>query len=314
MSMIRDWIYRSKLDNLLIRLKASGFSPKNLEICPLDNWYISSVYDRVGSPIISESVSGGFSDSAPLSLLKAVVENIERKAFEAGQKSGYASCRTDRSDGFAAYPVYLGLNRHAESAARENAYLEAVERFLWARWWDDRSIGQRVSDITSDIGALTGDLHAILRKYVEVDRILQIEPHVASSKRESAVILAVQLQGGGIITGGAAFRRGSAGRKSAVVRSLGELIRHGIAYNRMREGGIPAQTFYQRRMIFFGSGAGDEIVKDRLSQTSGNAVDLPELLIDEPIPHEFADHVKVHRCLFKDQPPFIGGALERLCI
>jgi hypothetical protein len=26
------------------------------------------------------------------------------------------------------------------------------------------------------------------------------------------------------------------------------------------------------------------------------------------------DLVAVHRCLFKDQPPFVGGMLERLCL
>lgn len=72
--------------------------------------------------------------------------------------------------------------------------------------------------------------------------------------------------------------------------------------------------FYDERLIFFASGQGNDLVESRLNSSSKNNLLLPDLIYDQAVPHTFDNLVYVHRCLFENQPLFIGGDLARLCL
>jgi hypothetical protein len=78
--------------------------------------------------------------------------------------------------------------------------------------------------------------------------------------------------------------------------------------------GIRGTSFYQRRLYHFGTGNGREIIQSRLSQQGREPITLPGLKFDEEVSYAHSDLVYVHRCLFHNQPVFIGGAIDRLCI
>ena len=74
-------------------------------------------------------------------------------------------------------------------------------------------------------------------------------------------------------------------------------------------------TFYEQRLLYFGLGDGNKLVQERLSVQSAELLQLPALKIDSQIQAENIDNLIVtHRCLFESQPPFVDGALERLCL
>jgi hypothetical protein len=82
----------------------------------------------------------------------------------------------------------------------------------------------------------------------------------------------------------------------------------------MKQNKIPPQSFYEKRLAFFGLGHGDQLVAKRLANPGTESVILPHLAIDETVEHSMSQDYFVHRCLFENQPPFVGGELERLCL
>jgi hypothetical protein len=137
---------------------------------------------------------------------------------------------------------------------------------------------------------------------------------IKPSFKESSVevqILIGKIKDKGYISGGACgFVQDST---NTFNRGMDELYRHGFAYLRSIEKNIEPVSLYEKRLLFFSSGAGNSIVEARLSQNGLKEISLPELLIDSPVRSIF-DGYHVYRCYFKNQPPFVGGNMERLCL
>lgn len=296
---------------LLGRLAERDFAPQNIQLTSVGGGFFASVFgDDVHDDAISENVSIGFAQTPELATLKGVVEWLERAAFREGAAANHPGCRTARSDGFAAFPLIGDSGSKAKNSARKHAYGEAVERYVWATWWEDHEIGhERYSESIIPVDGLCSGLLSAAARQVEIDRFEVIVPNSDAAESELAIIIA-HLKNGGSLTGGAAGRLDDAGLWE---RAAAELFRHCLALRRILNGESQAISFYERRILLFGTGEGRGIVADRLNRKGMKQVLLPALAFDDEIPYMQSDLVYVHRCLFDKQPPFIGGQLARLC-
>ena len=297
---------------LLRRLADRHFVPKHIQLTSVGDGYFASVYDDdVGAAAISDKVSIGFDRTLDLATLKGIVEWIERSAFRTGAEKALPGCHTPRSDGFAAFPVLSQTDIAGKSAARQNAYCEAVERYVWATWWDKDLFSHTIhAELTIYPAGLCVNLLHAAREQVRIDRFEIIRPTFAPTSGIELIIIAAHLKQRGVLTGGAV---GPINNPIVWERAAAELFRHSLALRRMVSGESVARSFYEERIVFFGTGQGDELTRSRLSSIGSHSIELPGLAFDAEIPHDHDDIVCVHRCLFENQPPFIGGHLERLC-
>ncbi len=298
-----------QLENIIIQLKAKSALPKKMEVSSVGSYCFANMFDEVPSGIISESVSCGFDKNPDLAILKGLSEFFENRAFKEGFENGIESCRTDRSDGFAAFPVSETLNYKVD--ARKNALQEAIERLVWANWWDDCSVGFDLLSM-DDISLSHSQIKFLknIKTQYGLKKILAVYPHFENVGNESLVILVGFFDNGGVVSGGACGDNSD----STIDRALSELFRHTLAITRMRNGTGSATSFYEKRLEYFSSKAGHMVVESRLSQVGFKRIKLPMAKFDTEVPHSLSELFYVHRFLFKNQPVFIGGKVERFCI
>ncbi len=299
----------SELERLVVALKSQNVLPKKIEISNLAGYCFANLYDDLNSEIICESVATGFDKNPDLALSKGLSEFYEAKAFKEGYLKNLKSCQTERSDGFAAYPINSKLD--AKIFARKNARHEAVERYVWATWWDERAIGFEICQLnpallTPTQKKFTNDLE----KKCDLKKLLILEPHFEKIGSERFLILIGFLNSGGVVSGGACGEDFA----GTLERALSELFRHGLAVGRIRKTGLVPRSFYEKRLAYFATVEGQVAVEKRLDCRGTAKVILPDTEIDEEVPYANSDLIYVHRFLFKNQPEFIGGQLERFCI
>lgn len=291
-------------------LRARTELPSNVQLVPFKCGSLVSIFSEAESDIITESVFSGMDRDAELAVLKGLVEFVERRAFVAGRASHQAACQTKRSDGFAAFPRAFSTN--ASEIARCNALSEAIERYVWASWWDDDRVAHEYRNVDFQNLEVGEEPLLDLIDFNSIERVIEVRPRFFSADRCVLVYFAF-FTNGGVVSGGAC------GFKTEIdicrYRALGELLRHGLAIRKMNENGLEAKTFYEQRLSFFGNGTdGASLVLNRVGKTGTGTIHLPKLQFDEEIPHDLSDSVVVHRCYFENQPDFVGGKLERLCL
>ncbi|MCC7406055.1 MAG: hypothetical protein IT288_16800 [Bdellovibrionales bacterium] len=293
-------------------LKTRRALPKNIELAQIGPVFLASLFNEIKSNIITESVFTGMDVDPDLAVLKGLVEMAERAAYANGKDDGLFSCKTERSDGFAAFPY--GVLNETKKAARQNAYFEAVERFAWATWWDDKNIGHRFEEVFFDES--TKPPRTILMQLPEilsVKSIYRITPEIENGKDALVAIYFAFLEPYGVISGGAAGP--SQDIESVNFRAICELLRHALAIRKVQTSSSSPATFYEKRLAHFGlTQTGTDAARTRLNRQGRDAIILPKLAIDQQVPHALDELVTVHRCYFENQPPFIGGDLERLCL
>lgn len=290
-------------------LKDRGAFPRNLRLASIGPVSIASVYDEEPTETISEKVFSGMDFVPEVAILKGLVEYVETRAFHSGARRGLDSCLTERSDGFAAFPSGAAVD--AGEHARRNAYHEALERYVWARWWDDPAISFKMANEPANGESAVGILMAELTKLLPIQSTVRVLPNYIGANSGQVVLLFAFLKPFGVISGGAC----DLDPEVAAFRATCELIRHGIALTRMREMASSTETFYERRLRYFGTTPeGDARVRSRLAADGRSVLQIPSLAIDEVVGHDLSDLVRVHRCLFEGQPAFVGGDLERLCL
>lgn len=299
---------RSILASVITELKGQIAMPKRIDLSKVGNryWCVASDFDIDSVSIMNEDVTTGFSNEKEVAVLKALSERTERKAFRDGFREKVLSCQTERSDGFAAMPIHL-----PSEIVRENALNEAIERYVWAYWWDHSEIAFNKIQILENHPYIKNSeyVHSVL-KDLNLETIYIIEPHISFADK-SVKILFAKMSGLGFISGGACGFKSH--DQETFLRAFDELYRHGFAYKRSIENKIEADSFYEKRLNFFGSGLGNEVVEKRLNLIGTEKIYLPKLRIDEEVTSPFQGF-KVHRCYFENQPPFVGGDLERLCL
>lgn len=303
--------FQNHVDNLLRDLRSRGELPKKMDVTQVGQRYWFVGYDNKIDSIMSESSFAGFSDTPVIAMLKSLSERMERLAFGEGNIAGINACQTARSDGFAAYPRFYP---DSSNKVRNSALAEAIERYVWSMWWDNDNYAHEVKNIEEVFND-----KKILQYASEVEErcglknIQVIIPNIENSNGFQVFIFVGFFKNGGVISGGACGVKGFNDVETSL-RALDELLRHGLAIKKIEKLSLKPDTFYEKRLVFFGSGLGNELVLKRLHSKGQKVIVLPDLLYDLEIPHRNSDLFVVHRCLFKDQPPFMGGAVERLCI
>ncbi len=264
-----------------------------------------SCYDKKNESSISDEVYMGIDKNPKIAFAKALTEYCERTLSRQSQDP--VTKITVRSDGFAAYPVFEDALQ-ARIAARENALSEATERYLWAKWWDEQVVCYQIKN------ALQTELELDFKDLIqEFDLVSIKEIQVNESKGEYRLsIFIAETRDGGFVTGGACSRVED--HMKRFNPAFGELLRHLIVVKNMLSVKPANSSFYECRLLGFGSGKWRGLVADRLKVSGSEVVLLPKLSIDQEVQHSLMEIVKIHRCLYEDQPPFIGGALERLCV
>lgn len=301
---------QANINLLLKEMKSKKALPKKMDAAQIGGRYWFVCHDNENVNIISENSTTGFSDDPSTALLKSLSERAERLAFREGFKKSFASCMTDRSDGFAAFPKFY---EDFEIKARDSALAEAIERYVWATWWDNHDIKFHLVKIDQISPNHKISSHVnVIKDQCHIEEIFVISPEIENSHNHKAIILFARLKSGGFISGGACGDITQ--ERETLLRSLDELYRHGLALENIKKKNLAPQSFYEKRLVHFGSGDGNLLIRTRLEARGKKAIILPKLKIDEPIPHELNDLFYVHRCLFESQPPFVGGALERFCL
>ncbi len=271
----------------------------------VSDWSFFNLIEDFEHNIISHKVYTGFHKNPSVALQKSLAEYFERKAF---LRTKYSS-----SDGFAAYPnspdIIVGQTR-----ARINAFYEATERYVWARWWDDKTSAKIDKYNQHDFYKLK-PLVDLVNQYIPCRNIYVIKPsfrHSLNLPQVEAIIIFWESMDKGFICAGASGD--PMDETSILERIFAELIRHGLAAYRAKKQNMMPTTFYENRVCFFANGCGDDLVHSRLRNLRSESIQLPELEVDMLVDHEHSNLVSVHHCLFKNQPQFLSGKLERFCI
>ncbi len=284
------------------KLKSRNLMPANIQFSNWNDWHLVSCFDKASSCYISESVAMGVDKIESVAFLKALTEYCERRFSKESLDS--AAKVTLRSDGFAAYPVDNISEVNSLKEARNNAFNEALERYLWANWWDNPCIGHKIENWDN------ADSDR-LKNYFSLQSIKLITV-VNPTWQKSLLILLAESTNKGYFTGGAAGSQD--GISGTISRAFGELLRHLVVFQRMSKAVETELTFYEKRLFGFGSGKWNDKVQNRINSYGNQNIIVGKLLIDKIISHSNMDIVAVHRCLFENQPVFMGGDIGRLCI
>lgn len=299
---------RSILSSVIAELKGQNAMPKRIDLSIVGNryWCVASDFEEDSTSVMNEDITTGFSNDKEIAVLKALSERAERKAYLNGFRKNISSCQTERSDGFAAMPADLASHK-----VRENALNEAIERFVWSYWWDSTDVAFDKSEISANNPLVRKSeyLNDVFKE-LEIEQLFVVEPKILIQDKVVKILFA-KMRGLGFVSGGAC---GSIlEEQETLLRAFDELYRHGFAYKRSLEMKIEAKSFYEKRLHFFASGLGNQIVETRLNLSGERPIELPKLKTDKAVPSPFPGF-QVHRCYFENQPPFVGGDLERLCL
>lgn len=297
-------------EDFLLYSKNRGILPKNIEVAQWNNWYIASGFDFASSAFISENVSMGISKDPDLAIRKCIVEFMERQVFVKCQD--FQLLKHNRSDGVAAFPI---LNEHSVNNAKHNSICEAAERFLWASWWDNVNFNHSIISLESANSQVANDIDSLIQDFnLQNIQLIQIND---LRKEFLLVILIASNMKGGFITGGACEFANSGVIRIANLyeRAFGELLRHLVAYKKMCEHSkLTNLTFYENRLLGFASGKWSDLVLNRLQAKGIVDIPLTHVEVNTELIHSDNDILYVHRTLFHNQPTFIGGTVDRLCI
>lgn len=298
------------------KLAARGVTFGGVEVVPFGSSFFE-VNLRHGSekiPLMNSNAEAGVNRNLHIATLKALSEYFERNAWRKGKEQGLASCQGG-TDGFAAFPKYLFPGWYSRTRAREAAFMEALEHFAKALWWDNASVAfhTETHSLDSAVRAFP-NIAPFLVACATVSqngKIQVVKPRIGPTQYEVALLL-WWFEDGGVTMGGACGRTASSSH--TLVRAASELFRHVLAVSRAKDDALSPQNCYDQRLIFFGSGAGSYAVRSRLQQQGTETLKIPNLALDAEISHEHRDLAVVWRCLFKDQPEFLSGPVERFCL
>lgn len=299
-----------QINSILSFLNKNNNSPKNIEFTKIKNMHFVSTYNHVSSQYISESIASGASYNEQLALLKSLVEFVERFLSKNHSKQ-FKLEGMIRSDGFAAYPISSSL-AESKLVCRDNAYHEAFERYSWAKWWDDENYGFRLHDNDKLLLNENKEYAEHILDFFDIEDIKILSPFTSLDCNSHLIVLIAKIDSCGYITGGAAGKIGNT--DDILGRALGELTRHLLCFRKMHKSFISNLSFYEQRLYNFASGLNNELVSKRLSNSGSQIIEIPQLVFDSHFQHEYYSDFILHRCLFKNQPIFIGGNVDRLCL
>lgn len=287
-----------RLKYLLIKLGNQKKLPPIIRVTHENN-LITALFcekDLETNMFANPTAGAGTADNLVIASLKGLSEYAERLAFQEQP----AHIRAYNSTGFAAYPNIFYLKHTVIKHARYHAFYEAYERYIWQRWWSNKNIAAKIT-ILNDLSAR--DQEAILplvnsaKSIAKIKEIFVIEPKVEPS--HCVIIVAAKLEPYGIIAGGAAsdIKNRSKSLKHAMV----EMVRHIKTYRRAHKLNIAPKTIYEKKLLYFAAGKGDDKFAERINYCGHETIATPKLAIDTGINHSLAKYFYVHQCIFHEQ-------------
>ncbi len=283
------------LVNLNRGLRLMKVQPDLIDMVELNQKLFLASYNgslaKLSSLKISNEATCGISRNRDLSILKSLVEFVERKAvFENNCES---------SNGFAAFPVFLSKKK-SRQYARVYSYFEAVERYVWRRWWEDPSIAfEKVKISPSNL-----DLLFEIRKLLPVLDAFVLLPKYDGGFYKSVVGIACIETQEGVILGGAA----RANYEDTEFKALSEALIHSIAMSRYQKNQISISD-YERRLIFLFENKA--LFFERIKVYGSQTMNIGSPVVDQEIEHRLDAFCSVHRMLFSfeknlDSNPQVG--------
>ncbi len=309
--MIEKLLAKVHLFLLLRALKQAKQMPPFIEIGKIGPYFVVNVFSQknVGSEFIVGNVSTGMSLITEVAWLKGINEWIERKAFLENKVRTPARFIRE-SDGCAAYSHFLKGKSAAKKMARSNALNEAIERFVWSKWWDSSSSAD--IEVLDRNSSYMKTIIATVDSKIEPENLYVIAPKFRGYSDRKVIILFLSLKNGGFISGGAC---GLKDHESLILeRAIVELLRHSLGYCRMIESSVGIVTFYDQRLYFFASGRGDDLVWLRINSKSNEAIEFSKIEFDSVLEHTLQGVSTVYHIQFEEPPYFLEGPLERLCL
>jgi hypothetical protein len=254
------------------------------------------------------SSGGGTADTIMTASLKGFSEYAERKAF-------LEHCNHDTlnsSTGFSAYPRVFHFSHFYINKARNHAYYESFERYAWSEWWRNKKIGAHLLELDQLTTVEKNAVKPLIEQLNTIKihkKILFIRPFC--EKPHQLTIAFSLLSGGGVIAGAAAGRISSIDDNHHVlIHSVVELIRHIQAYQRAKSQNIKPINTYEKQLIFFGNGDGDDIFFNRINSLDGEKITTPQIAFDDEIKCSLSKFFYVHYCKFMTLEPEIYAENE----
>jgi hypothetical protein len=295
----------TNLLSFIADVKEKNLFPRNVQVSEWYGWTLVSCFDEKKTAFISESVAMGIDKNPEIACFKALTEYLERRLSK--ESADPITRLTKRTDGFAAYPVLNGNHTEARNLSRKNALFEAAERYLWATWWDNVNASYTKESLVDSVISL--DIRNLITEFDLAD-VYEIRIEEAQGLYRLSILLA-ETKNGGVVSGGAASLSSDQNR---FVPAFGELLRHLLALEKIGTHSSFELSFYEKRLAGFGRGEWNEVFSSRMACYGDQKIELPELIADQEIFHSSSEIIKIHRCLYSNQPVFMGGRLERLCI
>lgn len=258
--------------------------PKRIEVCALNpKLYLASTSpERDCDATIANNAANGYARSRSLAILKCLVEGIERRIVKlTGQPS---------SNGFAGFPVIF-CHSKSQKMARLYSYFEAVERFVWRRWWEDKTVGFECFQVSK----ANSDLVEELAKTLRLKRCFIIVPSFAPGEFHCEMAIACVEMTTGVVLGGAV----RSAYVEAEFKALTEALTHALALQRWSKQSLSEMSHYERRIFFLSTNKNFFI--DRLQKSSQSKIFLPQPIVDESIVHPYQHFCSVHRLLFSEE-------------
>lgn len=260
--------------------------------------------------IFNHGSGGGWSAHKEDSQIKAVVEAIERWAFyyhSGSQNAKSAALDIDSTtNGFAALPDIFG-----NEAVKENAYCEALERWLLDRVWYNGDVFFVDFPLERSWAAgLFG--RQMERLHVYITEPICPEFSALSTKKVFFCLALLETDCGGMLPGSACGADLNAVAEHAIV----ELYSHHLAFEKLKALN-PARldSIIEARLYRFASSksAGDA-VKSRIKVGKGGILKVPEVVFSAAITGPWNPEVNVYRVLLGDTVPFLVDGVDRFLI
>lgn len=262
-------------------LQSSNENPRFIEFVELDrSLFIATSYNSISDDsFISNEACSGVARNKNLAILKSLVEYVERKAV---QESGILS-----SNGCAAFPIFLST-RFSKKMAKQFAFFEAVERFVWRTWWEDKEIAYQKFEVSKFNQSILFEI----RKLIPLTSAYVITPAFEGGAYYSFLTIVCLETKNGVILGGAA----RASYQDAEYKALTEALIHALALSRYTTREIDPVSNYEKRLVFLFENK--NVFLKRLSFQGTNSIQLPKPAVDQEIQHRFANLCSIHRFLF----------------
>lgn len=301
-----------ELQELIAHLHSYKIFPPHIQYKKCGDLFFATVSEApLEKTLLMNSQSfTGMSVNKHQALSIALTEYLERKVCRNNPEFPYAN------EGVAGRSLCSLFKKEDLMSFVQNKSLnEAIERYSWAFWWDNPTTHWTFRLLTSKKIRKTPYLALFnhVTKILGPGHFYMITPTIGNKEKMVVILVYKSQLLSGVVSGGAAGNNTE--EISIIGNALGELSRHANAIFRNTISPLPPpQDLYNQRLLYFASSSGLKTFKKRMGLNGKQTIILPPLQHSRVIKHPYEKAVLLYQSLFENQPPFIGGKVERLCL